>query len=331
MVRENCVLVLVERDREQSVCPGTLECVPAGRRLAEKLGSGLLALVLGHSAGGAAEEMTRYDVDGVVVAEHPLLESCPPEETVSALEQICGKLKPRALIMGDTLTATDLAPRIAAAMNTGLVSDCVGMQVDEPEPMFIKPVYSSNVMAAYAFASEPYVIALRSGVESPGEPGEVDAGKITALALDLEASGEQGEVVRRVFEEEEGPALTRADVIVSGGRGMGGPEGFLQLTALAEMLGAAVGASRPPCDLGWASPKTQVGQTGEKVRPSLYIAVGISGATQHLAGMIGAGKIVAINKDPRANIFRIADYGVVGTQEEVLPGFTGALSRILEK
>ncbi len=330
MNQENSVLVLVEMDREHLIRPVTLECLPVGRRLADKLGSGLLAVILGHEVTGPAEEMTRYGVDGVVAVDHPLLETCSSELTACALEQLFQRLKPRAVIMGDTLTATDLAPRIASSMCTGLVTDCVGMLLDRPDPLFIKPVYSSNVMAAYAFSSEPYLLTLRAGTEAPPEPGVVSGGKIVSVELDLDASVVRTEIVRQVFEEEEGPGLTCAEVIVAGGRGMGGPEGFKELAILAEKLGAAVGASRPPCDLGWTNPKLQVGQTGEKVRPSLYIAVGISGATQHIAGMIGAGKIVAINRDRRANIFNIADYGVVGTYEEVLPAFTEALSAILK-
>jgi electron transfer flavoprotein alpha subunit len=134
--------------------------------------------------------------------------------------------------------------------------------------------------------------------------------------------------MQRLVEEDGGIKISNADIIVSGGRGVGGAEGFKQLAQLAEVLNAAVGASRPPCDLGWISSKAQVGQTGEKVAPSLYIAVGISGATQHLAGMQDSKKIVAINKDPRANIFRIADYGVLGSYEEVVPAFKEAIKEM---
>ena len=136
-------------------------------------------------------------------------------------------------------------------------------------------------------------------------------------------------VIERTLEEEEGPKLTNSDIIVSGGRGVGGLEGFEQLAELAALLNGAVGASRPPVDLGWAPPKTQVGQTGEKVGPSVYIAVGISGATQHIAGMSASRTIVAINKDSKANIFKVADYGVVGKHEEVLPAFHEAMKEVL--
>jgi electron transfer flavoprotein alpha subunit len=227
--------------------------------------------------------------------------------------------------MGDTLTSVDLAPRLAFFLDTGLITDCVAIESDESGVCFLKPVYSSNVMAAYAFASEPCIVTLRSRVEEAAEKADTQVAKVVPLDVKLDVSGLKTEVIERVSEDDAGLKLTDAEVIVSGGRGMGGPEGFEQLSELAKILNGAVGASRPPVDLGWATPKTQVGQTGEKVSPSVYIAVGISGATQHIAGMQGSKTIVAVNKDPKANIFRIADYGVVGTCEEVVPALKEAL------
>jgi electron transfer flavoprotein alpha subunit len=151
---------------------------------------------------------------------------------------------------------------------------------------------------------------------------------VITLALELSESALKMKVLERVLEEQEGPRLTTSSIIVAGRRGVGGPGGFALLQKLAKVLNAALGASRPPIDLGWVPPKAQVGQTGEKVGPSVYVAVGISGATQHLAGMSASKTIVAINKDPKANIFKVADYGVVGNHEEVVPAFTEALKEI---
>jgi electron transfer flavoprotein alpha subunit len=185
-------------------------------------------------------------------------------------------------------------------------------------------------MAAYVLPTEPYMVTMRSRVEEPAE-GRHDAGaEVISLDVELDETAVTTKVIERVLEEEEGPSLANSNIIVSGGRGLGGDEGFAKLTELAKVLNAAVGASRPPVDLGWAPPKAQVGQTGEKVGPSVYIAVGISGATQHIAGMTGSKTIVAINKDPKANIFKVADYGVVGTHEEVIPAFNDALKEILK-
>jgi electron transfer flavoprotein alpha subunit len=241
---------------------------------------------------------------------------------------VCEQVKPKAILMGDTLLSLDLAPRVAFALNTGLLTDCVAIEGAGSQVEFVKPVYSSNVMAAYTFASEPCMVTLRSRVEEAATRQDEASGNITSVEVDLDVSAAATEVMERVVEEEEGIKLTDAEIIVSGGRGIGSAEGFEQLAQLAEVLGGAVGASRPPCDLGWAPSKAQVGQTGEKVAPSLYIAAGISGATQHIAGMQSSKKIVAINKDPKANIFRIADYGVVGECEEVVPALKEAITEI---
>jgi len=238
-------------------------------------------------------------------------------------------VKPKAIIFGDTLTSIDLAPRVAFSLTTGLITDCVAIECEEGEVYFIKPVYSGNVMAAYTFDREPFVVTLRSRAEEPAERSNVAGAEIIPIGVDLDLSDVNAEVVERVVEKQEGPTLTDAEVVVSGGRGIGGPAGFEQLRELAAALNAAVGASRPPCDHGWVPQRTQVGQTGAKVAPSLYIAIGISGATQHVAGMYRSKRIVAINRDPKANIFRIADYGVVGPFEEVLPAFREAISEML--
>lgn len=330
MDRDNSVLTFVELGPDKSILPISLECVTTGRKLAETLGARLHGLIMGSSVGDAAEEMSRIDLDCVYTVDHPLLEVYHPETYCSVLLRTYEETKPRAILMGETLLSIDLAPRVAFALNTGLITDCVGFEVEKSEVHFIKPVYSSNVMAAYALTTEPYMVTMRSRVEEPAE-GRDDAGaEVIPLDIELDGTALSMEVIERVFEEEEGPRLANSDIIVSGGRGLGGDDGFAHLTELAKVLNAAVGASRPPVDLGWAPPKAQVGQTGEKVGPSVYIAVGISGATQHLAGMTGSKTIVAINKDPKANIFKVADYGVVGTHEEVIPAFRDALKEILK-
>lgn len=329
MDRDNSVLILVELGPDKSILPVSLECVSAGRMLAESLGCGVEGLILGSSVAEAAEELSRFGLDRVYAVDHPLLDTYHPEMACRACLQACEVVKPKAILMGETLTSVDLAPRVAFALNTGLITDCVGFETDEGDIHFVKPVYSSNVMAAYALATEPYLVTMRSRVEDPAERRDEAGAEVIGLEVELDASALETEVIERTLEEEEGPKLTSSDIIVSGGRGMGGPEGFEQLAELAALLNGAVGASRPPVDLGWAPPKAQVGQTGEKVGPSVYIAVGISGATQHIAGMSASRTIVAINKDSKANIFKVADYGVVGNHEEVLPAFHEAMKEIL--
>ena len=329
MDRDNSVLIFVELGPDKSILPVSLECVSAGRKLAETLGCGVEGLILGSSVAEAAQELSRFGLDRVYAVDHPLLNMYQPEIACAAFLQACEVVKPKAILMGETLTSVDLAPRVAFALKTGLITDCVGFEMEGNDIHFVKPVYSSNVMAAYALATEPYLVTMRSRVEDPAERREEAGSEVIGLEVEVDASALETVVIERTLEEEEGPKLTNSDIIVSGGRGVGGPEGFEQLAELAALLNGAVGASRPPVDLGWAPPKAQVGQTGEKVGPSVYIAVGISGATQHIAGMSASRTIVAINKDSKANIFKVADYGVVGKHEEVLPAFLEAMKEVL--
>ena len=329
MDRDNSVLIYVELGPDKSILPVSQECLTAGRKLAEALGCGVDGLVLGSSIGVATQELSHFGLDRVYAVDHPSLTAYHPEMSCTAFLHACEMVKPKAILMGETLVSIDLAPRAAFSLNAGLITDCVGFEMEEGGTLFVKPVYSSNVMAAYAPATEPYLVTMRSRVEDPAERREEAGAEVIGLEVELDASIVETVVIDRTLEEEEGPELTSSDIVVSGGRGVGGEEGFDQLTELAALLNGAVGASRPPVDLGWAPPKAQVGQTGEKVGPSVYIAIGISGATQHIAGMSASKTIVAINRDPKANIFKVADYGVVGNLEEVLPAFKGALEEIL--
>ena len=326
---DNSVLIFVELGPDKSILPLSLECVTAGRKLAKALGCGVDGLILGSSLGEATQELSHFGLDRVYAVDHPLLNMYNPETSCTAFLQAYEAVKPRAILMGETFISIDLAPRVAFALNAGLITDCVGFEMEEGDIHFVKPVYSSNVMAAYALTTEPYLVTMRSRVEDPAERQAAAGAEVIGLEVELDASAPETEVIERTTEEEEGPKLTSSDIIVSGGRGVGGAEGFEQLAELAALLNGVVGASRPPVDLGWAPPKAQVGQTGEKVGPSVYIAVGISGATQHIAGMSASRTIVAINKDSKANIFKVADYGVVGKHEEVLPAFHKAMKEIL--
>ena len=319
------VLIIAERDHDNSLLPISLEAVRAAGQLAQAWGSKLAALIMGSETTAARDALKNVGLDIVYTADHPLLEDYHPDLYMAALKQALEEIAPKAIVMGHTLSAVDLAPRLAFSLNTGLLTDCIGLEIEGDEIGFVKPVYSSNIMAVYSLNTEPYILTLRSGAWEAAEESKGPSAELVPVEVALESSLIKTEVLERVIEDEEGVKLGSAEVIISGGRGMGGPEGFKQLAALAKPLKAAVGASRPPCDLGWVSPKAQIGQTGEIVRPMVYVAVGISGATKHLAGMSSAKTIVAINKDPQATIFKIADYGVVGKYEEVLPAFQEAL------
>ena len=327
----SCVLVFVEQT-DGVVSGSSLEALAMGKKAAAASGIPLAALVLGRDLGQAAQEILHYGVEKVYCAEHELLADYHPDLYVPAFLSACESARPGSVLMAETLLALDLVPRLAFALGVGCLTDCVSMDYDKAGQTFVftKPVYSGNVMGAYTLPKEPMLATFRARATDPAERQDASKGEVVKVGLKLDASAKKYESVARVLAKDEGgPKLENATIVVSGGRGLGGPEGFETLGQLAALMGGALGASRPPCDLGWVNPKTQVGITGTIVAPPLYIAVGISGSTQHVAGMADSKKIVAINNNKDANIFKVADYGVIGDFEEVIPAFSDAVKKIL--
>lgn len=324
---ENLILVYAEADDDGGLLPVSLEALGAGRKLCNDLGGKLFALIAGENIRQAADELTHYGADAVHMVDNQALGVYQPEHYISIFRAICRDFKPQAILFANTYTAIDLAPRLAFALDTGLVTDCVDLSVEDGEMIFTKPVYSSNVMSVYSCASLPAMATLRARGFEPPERNDASTGEVIPFDMTFSEDQVQSKVVRQEIQKVEGIPLGRADKIVAGGRGMGGPEGFEMLSELCELLGAALGSSRPPCDLEWTSAKTQVGLTGEIVAPSLYVAVGISGSFQHLAGMADSKVIVAINPDEKANIFKVADYGIVGEYEEIIPALCETLRK----
>ncbi len=322
-------LVFIEIADDNTISPISLETLNAGRKLADSTQGKLTAVIMGYDVGTLCDELTHYGVDLIYTIDKPELATYQPELYLSAFMQVYKEIQSEVILLGNTLTAIDLAPRIAFELETALATDCVDVTLDADEFMFTKPTFSGNVMAVYSFTSIPCIATIRSRAFEPANRNENASGEIISFDITIDSSLIKTELIESISEEESGIKLSGADVVVAGGRGMGGPEGFAELEDLAKTLGAALGSSRPPCDLEWVAPKTQVGLTGEIVAPSLYIAVGISGSFQHLAGMFDSKTIVAINRDPKATIFKVADYGVVGEFEAVLPAFKETLSDLL--
>ncbi|MBW1824773.1 MAG: electron transfer flavoprotein subunit alpha/FixB family protein [Deltaproteobacteria bacterium] len=329
--KNSIVVIFIEWADDKTILPISLETLNIAKRITDSNGSKLAALVIGCEVSTLAEELKHYGVDLIYTFDKPALNEYQPELYLCAIKKVYQNLQPEVILFGNTLTAIDLAPRFAFELDAGLVTDCVEITFDSNELMFTKPIYSGNVMAVYSFASTPCVATMRSRASEPAKRNEQASGEIIPLDISIDSSLIKTEVIEIISEKKEGVRLSAADIIVAGGRGMGDSEGFAVLEDLARTLGAALGSSRPPCDLEWVSPKTQVGLTGEIVAPSLYIAVGISGSFQHLAGMFDSKTIVAINRDPKANIFKVADYGVVGEFEAVLPAFKETLSGLLNQ
>lgn len=326
------VLVLgeVSEGRLSSI---TTELLGCGRGLADELGQELGAVLLGSGVGDLAKEAIAYGADKVYVVDEPLLKDYQTDSYVAALEKVVKQAVPRVILLGQTSIGRDLAPGLAFRLETAATLDCLALSIapDSKRLLPTKPVYGGNARAVFAYESDPQVATIRPKVMSPLEPDTSRKGEIITVAAGLEPSAVRVEVLDKVVEEVEGIKLEDASVVVSGGRGIGGEEGFQQLAELAKLLKGAVGASRPPCDNGWIPDTAQVGLTGKVVTPDFYLAVGVSGSSQHMAGCSGAKFIVAINKDPEANIFREARYGVVGDWKKVIPAFTEKVGELLAK
>ena len=307
--------------------PITGEMLSAGR----SLGGDLAVALLGADLGAASSEAISLGADRVYEVRHPVLAKPSADGWVSALEQVCRQVAPSVVLVGRTLLGRDVGPRVAYRLGVGVAQDCVGLRTDPAtnRVVAIRPVYGGNALARVTFgADDPQVVIVRSKVFDPIDTDPSRAGEITQVSVDLDDATVRVRHVETVRRETKGVRLEDARVVVSGGRGLGGPEPFELLRELAGLLGGAVGASRAVCDAGWVDHNLQIGLTGTTVTPELYIAIGISGASQHMAGCSGAKHIVAVNKDPDANIFREASYGIVGDWRNVLPAFLEAVREL---
>jgi electron transfer flavoprotein alpha subunit len=307
------------------------EMAGKGRQLADQLGVALTACVLGSDVEPIAQEAIAYGADRVFLVDDPTLSSYRTDPYATVMVDLVERYKPEILIMGASSRGRDLAGSIATRLVTGLTADCTGLEID-PETRQLRqtrPAFGGNIMATILCPNHrPQMATVRHRVfEVPGKDGSREGQIVRERALMVE-----DEIAAKVIgflSEEENVNLADARIIVSGGRGVKGPEGFEPIRELAQVLGGAVGASRAAVDAGWIPYAHQVGQTGRTVRPDLYIACGISGAIQHLAGMRTAKVIVAINRDPEAPIFEVAHYGIVGDLFEVVPALTEAFRKKL--
>jgi electron transfer flavoprotein alpha subunit len=315
------ILVIAEQ-RGGEIRKVTHEALSEGSRLAVAVGGEVSALLLGKGVKDKAASLAHYGARTVYVADHERLSAYSVEAYCNVTKKVCDDLKPGWVIMPATSLGKDLGPRLGAKIGAGLASDIVSTEVSDGHLVVTRPIYGGKVLMRLKVTSEPQVITIRPKVMPISEPDT----SLTAEVKHVDVSDLVDEVRTSVKETirtaSERPDVSEADVIVSGGRGMKGPENFSMLEGLADLLGAAVGASRAAVDAGWREHQDQVGQTGKTVTPNLYIACGISGAIQHLAGMLSSKCIVAINKDPEAPIFEICDYGVVGDLFEIVPLLT---------
>ena len=309
----------------------TTELLGCGRRLVDDLGQELYAVLVGSDISSLAQEAIAFGADKVYVIDDPLLKDYQTDSYVLALEKVVKQVMPQILILGQTSIGRDLTPRLAFRLDTAASMDCIELAIDPDSKLMLqtRPVYGGNAQAIYTCESKPQIATVRAKTMSPLERDASRQGEVITIEAGLDPSAIKTKVLEKVAEEVTGIKLEDAEVVVSGGRGIGSVDGFKQLEDLAKMLNGAVGASRPPCDNGWVADSLQVGLTGKIVTPELYIAVALSGSSQHMSGCSGSKNIVAINKDPEANIFKEAHYGVVGDWKKVIPAFTSKLKELL--
>jgi electron transfer flavoprotein alpha subunit len=320
--------VLVVGEVTQGQLSGTTkEVLAAGRTLAHQAGTELAVGLVGSALAPAVQEALQAGGERVYTVEDALLADGQVDLHLAALTELCRTVAPDIILLGRTALGRDLGPRLACRLGVGLLQDCLQVEFDTASGRLTatRPIYGGNVLARVQCTATPQMAALRPKAYAPLAPDPTRQGDVVAVPVRLDASMARVTVVQQIRQESAGVKLEEARIVVSGGRGLGGPEPFRELQELAGMLGAAMGASRAAVDAGWVPGNWQVGLTGKTITPDLYITVGISGASQHMAGCSGAKVIVAINKDAEANIFREARYGVVGDWQTVVPAFMEAI------
>ena len=278
----------------------------------------VVAVVLGKEGTGAqAEEMIKYGADRAITVEHANLENYTSEAYGQAVLEIIEAESPYGLVMGHTAIGKDLTPKIASRLEIGLISDVIDIELDDDSEVFTRPIYSGKAFEKKTISEGLVFITIRPNNIAMLEKDDERTGNIESRDIDVQ---DLRTIIKEIIRKKsEGVDMSEANVVIAGGRGVRSKEGFDTLYELADVLGAAVGASRGACDADYCDYSLQIGQTGKVITPDLYIAVGISGAIQHLAGMSNSKVIVAINKDPEANIFNVADYGIVGDLFDVMP------------
>ena len=304
------------------------ELLHAAKPLAEKKGCPLVAVVIGKDVEDAAKDAICYGADSAILVDGPEYEYYTTDAFVKALIALVQKYKPETLMIGATTNGRDMGPRVSCHLKTGLTADCTAIDIDEEtgNVAWTRPTFGGNLMATIMCPdSRPQMGTVRPGVFKKGVYDQDRTGEIVREEIHVAPEEIRTTLVERVNEIVEAVNLSEAEIIVSGGRGVGSAENFKLIEGLAEVLGGTVGCSRAVVDAGWLPYAHQVGQSGKTVAPKLYFAVGISGAIQHLAGISGADTVIAVNKDADAPIFGVADYGIVGDLNEVMPALTEAL------
>lgn len=300
----------------------SLELLGEGRKLADKLGVKLTALLLGNNVSDMAVNVASHGADEVLVVEDETLAHYTTDGYTKVICELVEERKPEILFIGATFVGRDLGPRVAARLRTGLTADCTSLDIDEEGKYLLatRPAFGGNLMATIACTDHrPQMATVRPGVFSKLKEDKVNAGRIETVKANISQDDIRTKIVKVVKENKAIEDIAEAKILISGGRGVGNKETFKLLEELAEVMGGTVSASRAAIENNWLDKNYQVGQTGKTVRPNVYIACGISGAIQHVAGMQDSDVIIAINKDENAAIMKLADYAIVGDLNKVIP------------
>ncbi len=319
--------------KEGKITSISRELITTGRQLSLDLGHPLVFLLIGENLHQAAEEAASWGVDEVLVADNPSLAELHPDLSVSIIAQVCQQVNPSMILFGLTDFGRDIAPRVAARLEACVFLDCIGLKIEKENQTIIqtKPVFGGNALAEWSSTFDHvHVVVMRPRAQKLAEPDSSPKGKIYPLVIEADKTTIRSQLIETVHKDDKGIRLEEAKSIVAGGGGIGGIEGFGLLQELASVLGAAVGTTRVPSDENWMPKSLEIGQTGHMVSPDLYIAVGISGAPQHLAGCSSSRIIVALNKDPQAPIFREADFGIIGDFQKILPPLINKIKDVKE-
>jgi electron transfer flavoprotein alpha subunit len=323
------ILVIAEH-RQGKWNNTSFETLAAAQQIAKDTSSTVSGLVIGKSVAALADELAAKNIAEVLLVQHDLLDAYTPDGYCVALLQVIDSAKPDLVLFPHTYQVRDFAPKLAAMLGKGMIGDCVGYRNEDGKLVFVRQMFQGKTAADVTFqGSAPWFASFQAGAFRADLAAAHPSGKapVNAVTVDLKPEQIRTTPLDLFKEAKSAVDLTQAPLIVAIGRGIKAPENIPQAQALAKALGAEIAASRPICDEGWLPMERQIGSSGQTVAPKLYIALGISGAIQHVVGMKGARTIVAINKDQNAPIFEIADYGVVGDIFEIMPALTEALEK----
>jgi len=323
-------ILLITEQRESKWNKVSFETLAAAQQIAQQTGGSLSGVVIGKGIAPLADELAASQLDDVLLVEHDLLEKYTPDAFSIALKQVIESVKPDLVLLPHTYQVRDFAPKLAASLGKGMIGDCIGYRHENGKLIFVRQMFQGRTAADVVFTGEaPWIASFQAGAFRADLVAKHASGKATVKSASVELKPEQirTKPLELFREAKQAVDLTQAPILVSVGRGIKAPENIPMAEKLAKLLGGEISASRPICDEGWLPMERQIGSSGQTVAPKLYLALGISGAIQHVVGMKGSRTIAAINKDQNAPIFEVADYGVVGDIFEIVP----ALIEELEK